>query len=230
MKIGMSRISMIGRAVLCVSLAGCATAPGEKDGPDGRVAGAVGGAVLGCVAGALTGHGCAKGVVVGTVVGFAAGWAYESRKTASAQEVNDKYARQGVPIPANEVRVQDARFTLQPGAVVKQGEKFAAIADIDVVGGGKTVPKITHQATLLQANGKEVGTRSVPVDKVDGAGGFQSRLSYDLPKGMPGTYTVVNSIRADGAEVKKSFQFRVVIDERSQVTSLAQVGHADSEP
>lgn len=207
-------------SVLCISIVGCASVPDA--GGDARITGTLGGALLGCIAGELSGHGCARGAAVGAVVGLAAGWVHESRKTASAQEVNNRYAQQGIKIPRNEVRIQDVRLTALPGELVKQGEEIEIVSDIDLIGSGAVAPQIIHEATLLGQNGQKLGFQTVTVDKVDGAGAYRSSLGYTIPKGKPGTYTVVNSVRVGNTEQSKNFRFHVVVDEHGRATMFAQ--------
>lgn len=93
----------IAAAVALVFLAtssGCATNPDgsfkkNADGTfvvDDKAKGALIGAAAGCALGSATGAGCAKGAVVGAVAGFLIGWYFESKKIASAAEVNKQYA------------------------------------------------------------------------------------------------------------------------------------------
>lgn len=93
----------IAAAIALVFLAtssGCATNPDgsfkkNADGTfvvDDKAKGALIGAAAGCALGSATGAGCAKGAVVGAVAGALIGWYFESKKIASAAEVNKEYA------------------------------------------------------------------------------------------------------------------------------------------
>ncbi|NJD36223.1 MAG: glycine zipper family protein [Betaproteobacteria bacterium] len=86
--------------VFLATSSGCATNPDgsfkkDADGSyvmDDKAKGALIGAAAGCALGSATGAGCAKGAMVGAIAGVLIGWYFESKKIASAAEVNKQYA------------------------------------------------------------------------------------------------------------------------------------------
>lgn len=219
---------------LIASLAACAAPEGDRRGQRGAGAGSSGaaenaaagaaiGAVAGCALATLAGKKCAQGAAIGAAMGAAIGWTTYSEKVATAQTVNNEARRQGVAVPANEIRLKDYQVYSTASVARPGGEPLRVVGDIKLVGEAQRVPEVVQSMTLLKANGEKASDKPqiARVERVDGAGQYRAVGIYKIPRGMEqGQYTVQSVLLLDGVEVaRRSAVFQVA---QSAAPALAQ--------
>lgn len=166
--------------------------------------GAIAGAAAGCALAKLVGEKCADGAAIGAVLGAVLGWSVSSEKTGSAQAANTAAKQAGLPVPANEIRLQ--QYTLTPSASQVQagGAPLQVVGDITLYGNSASKPDVLQSMLLYQANGE--ATSDMPqiarLEKVDGAGRYRATGVYKIPRGMaPGPYLVQSELLINGKRV-----------------------------
>lgn len=185
------------------------TAPAASGKSDNSTAsnvgtGAIAGAAAGCALAKLVGEKCADGAAIGAVLGAVLGWSISSEKTGSAQAANTAAKQAGLPVPANEIRLQ--QYTLTPSASQVQagGAPLQVVGDITLYGNSARKPDVRQSMLLYQANGE--ATSDTPqiarLEKVDGAGRYRATGVYKIPRGMaPGPYLVQSELLINGKRV-----------------------------
>ncbi|KQW96665.1 hypothetical protein ASC94_07460 [Massilia sp. Root418] len=238
----MKRTSSLGFS-LCTSLtlsaallAGCAAPDnGGRYGPrnegsssDGSAAqnaaaGAAIGAVAGCALAAMAGKKCAQGAAIGAAMGAAIGWTTYSEKVANAQTVNNEARREGLAVPANEIRLKQYEVYSTASVARAGGEPVQVVGNIKLYGQSQRVPEVVQSMTLLKANGEKASDKPqiARVERIDGAGHYRAVGVYKIPRGMEqGQYTVQSVLLLDGREVaRRTAMFQVA---QSSVPALAQ--------
>ena len=166
--------------------------------------GAIAGAAAGCALAKLVGEKCADGAAIGAVLGAVLGWSVSSEKTGSAQAANTAAKQAGLPVPTNEIRLQ--QYTLTPSATQVQagGAALQVVGDITLYGNSARKPDVRQSMVLYQANGE--ATSDTPqiarLEKVDGAGRYRATGVYKIPRGMaPGPYLVQSELLINGKRV-----------------------------
>lgn len=166
--------------------------------------GAIAGAAAGCALAKLVGEKCADGAALGAVLGAVLGWSVSSEKTGSAQAANTAAKQAGLPVPANEIRLQ--QYTLTPSATQVQagGAALQVVGDITLYGNSTRKPDVRQSMLLYQANGE--ATSDTPqiarLEQVDGAGRYRAVGVYKIPHGMaPGPYLVQSELLINGKRV-----------------------------
>lgn len=239
-----------------VTSSGCATNPDgsfkkNADGTfvvDDKAKGALIGAAAGCALGSAAGAGCAKGAVVGAVAGFLIGWYFESKKIASATEVNKQYAAEAAaaskkaPPPkkgAAPTQVKSDVATLPPrndvvpasfstkvttAAPDASGQKEVQLtSNTDMIGYGDKVPEVQQKYAIYDENNKLVEEKTEKVAAVDGAGRYQSNSKFKLPAEAKGkNYTVKTSLVSNNKTYKEnSYKVAFADDGRLIVLAMA---------
>lgn len=217
--------------ILSVLVTACATNPDgslktNKDGSyqmDDRAKGAMIGAAAGCAIGSVTGRGCVGGAVVGAAVGFLIGWYFESKKVASAEQVNKEYKSKGKKIPKDEIKPVAFNSNIKSSPPSASGEKEVQItANTDLVGYGDKVPELKQQYAIYDEKNELVETKTEKIAAVDGAGRYQTESKFKLPASAKGKkYRVETTLIADNKEVKSNkYQVSFLDDGRFLVASL----------
>lgn len=220
-------------------LSACATNPDGSFKLDEKATGALIGAAAGCAVGAAAGKGGAKGCLVGAAIGAAAGymigWYFESRKIASAQEVNREYEQQGKGkaqgkakgktdvVPKNDV--VPAKFDTQINAVPPdaQGQREVQItSNTDLIGYGDKVPVVQQKYAIYDEQNNLVEEKTETVTAVDGAGRFQTNSKFKLPANAQGkNYTVKTTLMANNKVYKENpYKITVLDGQILQVAAL----------
>ncbi|BAO31359.1 YMGG-like glycine zipper-containing protein [Sulfuritalea hydrogenivorans] len=212
---------------------GCATNPDgsfkkNEDGTfviDDKAKGALIGAAAGCALASATGSDCAKGAVIGAVAGFLIGWYFESKKIASAQQVNKEYASSKTSAPPRK-DVVPASFSTQvkeapPDA---SGQKEIQLtSNTDMIGYGDKVPQVQQKYAIYDENNKLVEEKTEKVAAVDGAGRYQTNSKFKLPASAKGkTYTVKTALVSNNKTYKEnSYKVAFADDGRVMVLAMA---------
>lgn len=223
-------------AVLATS-SGCATnADGSfKKNADGtyvvdeKAKTALVGAAAGCALGSATGAGCAKGAVVGAVAGFLIGWYFESKKIASAQEVNKEYAsaknkRDKIEPPKKDVVPASFSTKVTESPPDASGQKEVQLtSNTDMIGYGDKVPEVQQKYAIYDENNKLVEEKTEKVAAVDGAGRYQSNSKFKLPADAKGkTYTVKTALVSNNKTYKEnSYKVAFAGDGHMMVLAMA---------
>jgi len=179
---------------------------GTGSAAENAAAGAAIGAVAGCALAALAGKKCAQGAAIGAAMGAAIGWTSYSEKIATAQTVNNEARRQGIPVPANEIRVKDYQVYSTSSVARAGGEPLRVVGEIKLYGESQRVPEVVQSMTLLKANGEKASDKPqiARVERIDGAGQYRAVGVYKIPRGMEqGQYTVQSVLLLDGLEVAR---------------------------
>lgn len=196
----------------------CVTNPDGTQRLDDRATGALIGAAAGClIAGA--GKNCAKGALAGAAVGFLIGWYFESKKIASAQQINAEYAKAGKSVPKKEVLPAAFTPSVQSGTPNASGEREIAVtATTDLTGYGDKVPVVEQRYAIYDENNKLVEEKKERVAAVDGAGRYQTQSKFKLPADAKGkNYTVQTSLVSND-KVYKANSYKVTFNEWSGFT------------
>jgi hypothetical protein len=238
-----------------ITSSGCATNPDgsfkkNADGTfvvDDKAKGALIGAAAGCALGSATGAGCAKGAVVGAVAGFLIGWYFESKKIASAAEVNKQYAAEAAaskkapppkkgaaatPVksdvvivpPKNDVVPASFNTKVTTAPPDASGQKEVQLtSNTDMIGYGDKVPEVQQKYAIYDENNKLVEEKTEKVAAVDGAGRYQSNSKFKLPADAKGkNYTVKTSLVSNNKTYKEnSYKVAFADDGRLIVLAMA---------
>ena len=216
---------------LSILVSACATNPDgslkkNKDGSyqmDDRAKGALIGAAAGCALANATGKDCVKGAAIGAVAGFMIGWYFESKKVASAQQVNNEYKKKGTKIPRNEIKPAAFNSNVKSAPSTASGEKEIQItANTDLVGYGDKVPELKQQYAIYDEKNNPVETKTEKIASVDGAGRYQTESKFKLPASAKDkNYRVETSLLADNKVIKSNkYQVSFLEDGRFLVASL----------
>lgn len=201
----------------------CATNPDGTTRLDDRATGALIGAAAGCAVGAAVkgGKGCAVGAAAGAAAGFLIGWYFESKKVASAAQVNTEYQKKGQVVPKNEVRPAKFETAVKPGAADKDGQREVLVtSNTDLIGYGDKAPEVTQKYALYDENNQLVEEKSERVAAVDGAGRYQTESKFKLPPAAKGKkYTVKTTLLADNKPYKES-SYKVAVNDEGMPSAL----------
>jgi hypothetical protein len=198
---------------------GCATNPDgsfkkNEDGTfvvDEKAKSAMIGAAAGCALASATGSDCVTGAVVGAVAGFLIGWYFESKKIASAQQVNKEYAstkKTATTLQPPKKDIIPASFTSQvteapPDAAGQKEVKLTS--NTDMIGYGDKVPEVQQKYAIYDENNKLVEEKTEKVAAVDGAGRYQTNSKFKLPASAKGkTYTVKTALVSNNKTYKEN--------------------------
>jgi hypothetical protein len=217
--------------VFLASSSGCATNPDgsfkkNADGTfvvDDKAKGALIGAAAGCALASATGSDCVKGAVVGAVAGFLIGWYFESKKIASAQEVNKEYASAKKTAPPKKDIVPASFSTkVTEAAPDASGQKEVQLtSNTDMIGYGDKVPEVQQKYAIYDENNKLVEEKTEKVAAVDGAGRYQSNSKFKLPAEAKGkTYTVKTALVSNNKTYKEN-SYKVAFADDGRVIVLA---------
>lgn len=205
----------------------CATNPDGSTRIDGRAVGVGLGAVVGCgLAVAATGknESCLAGAAVGAAAGLLIGWYFESKKIASASEVNNEYQSKGRPVPKDKVvPVADSvRNEVKTTSAGKDEREVQLTSTTDLVGYGDRAPRMTQQYALYDdQKGQVVDNKTEALSAVDGAGRYQTKSKFKLPANAKGKrYHVETTVLADGKPVKKS-SYNIAFNDQGEPMLLA---------
>jgi hypothetical protein len=217
--------------VFLVTSSGCATNPDgsfkkNADGSfvvDKKAQGALIGAAAGCALGSATGAGCAQGAVVGAIAGFLISWYFESKKVASAQEVNKEYATaKTVAPPRNDVVPASFSTKVSEAKPDASGQKEVQLtSNTDLIGYGDKVPQVQQKYAIYDENNKLIEEKTEKLAAVDGAGRYQSTSKFKLPAEAKGKkYTVKTSLVANNKTYKES-SYKVAFADDGHMIMLA---------
>ncbi len=217
--------------LLSVLVSGCATNPDGtlKRGEDGslqldeKAKAALIGAAAGCGVAVAAGKDCATGAVVGAVAGFLISWYFESKKIASAEQVNKEYKKKGVKISKEEIKPVAFKSDIKTAPPAANGEKEVQItANTDMVGYGDKVPKLEQQYAIYDDKDKLIETKTEKIAAVDGAGRYQTQSKFKLPASAKGKqYRVETNLLANDKVVKgNKYQVSFIDEGRILVASL----------
>jgi hypothetical protein len=185
--------------------------------------GAAIGAVAGCALAALAGKKCAQGAAIGAAMGAAIGWTTYSEKVANAQTVNNEARREGLAVPANEIRLKQYDVFSSASVARAGGDPVQVVGNIKLYGQSQRVPEVVQSMTLLKASGEKASDKPqiARVERIDGAGHYRAVGVYKIPRGMEqGQYTVQSVLLLDGREVaRRTAMFQVA---QSAAPTLAQ--------
>lgn len=214
---------------------GCATNPDgsfkkNEDGTfimDEKAKGALIGAAAGCALASATGSDCAKGAVVGAVAGFLISWYFESKKIASAQQVNKEYAsvknkKDRIEPPKKEVIPASFNTQLKEAPPDASGQKEIQLtSNTDMIGYGDKVPEVQQKYAIYDENNKLVEEKTEKVAAVDGAGRYQTNSKFKLPASAKGkNYTVKTTLVSNNKTYKEN-SYKVAFADDGRVIVLA---------
>jgi len=184
----------------------CVTNPDGSKRMDDRATGALIGAAAGCALASATGHSCLAGAAVGAAVGFMIGWYFESKKVASANQVNNEYKKKGQIIPKDEVKPAKFETVVKPGVPEKDGQREVQVtSNTDLIGYGDKAPEVTQKYAIYDENNKLVEEKSERVAAVDGSGRYETNSKFKLPASAKGKkYTVKTTLLADNKTYKET--------------------------
>ncbi|MER2624205.1 MAG: glycine zipper domain-containing protein [Accumulibacter sp.] len=173
---------------------------------DDRATGALIGAAAGCALASATGHSCLAGAAMGAAVGFMIGWYFESKKVASASQVNNEYKKKGQIIPKDEVKPAKFETVVKPGVPEKDGQREVQVtSNTDLIGYGDKAPEVTQKYAIYDENNKLVEEKSERVAAVDGSGRYETNSKFKLPASAKGKkYTVKTTLLADNKTYKET--------------------------
>ncbi len=196
----------------------CATNPDGSTRMDDRATGALIGAAAGCAVGAAVngGKGCLVGAAAGAAVGFLIGWYFESKKIASASDVNAEYKKKkGQVVPKDDVKPAKFDTVVKPGVPEKDGQREVQVtSNTDLIGYGDKAPEVTQKYAIYDENNKLVEEKSERVAAVDGAGRYQTDSKFKLPASAKGKkYTVKTSLVANNQTYKENSYKVSVLDD-----------------
>ncbi|ACV33404.1 YMGG-like glycine zipper-containing protein [Accumulibacter sp.] len=196
----------------------CATNPDGSTRMDDRATGALIGAAAGCAVGAAVngGKGCLVGAAAGAAVGFLIGWYFESKKIASANDVNAEYKKKkGQVVPKDDVKPAKFDTVVKPGVPEKDGQREVQVtSNTDLIGYGDKAPEVTQKYAIYDENNKLVEEKSERVAAVDGAGRYQTDSKFKLPASAKGKkYTVKTSLVANNQTYKENSYKVSVLDD-----------------
>ena len=196
----------------------CATNPDGSTRMDDRATGALIGAAAGCAVGAAVngGKGCLVGAAAGAAVGFLIGWYFESKKIASANDVNAEYKKKkGQVVPKDDVKPAKFDTVVKPGVPEKAGQREVQVtSNTDLIGYGDKAPEVTQKYAIYDENNKLVEEKSERVAAVDGAGRYQTDSKFKLPASAKGKkYTVKTSLVANNQTYKENSYKVSVLDD-----------------
>ena len=207
--------------MLCTA---CVTNPDGTTRLDDRATGALIGAAAGCAVGAAVhgGKGCAVGAVAGAAVGFMVGWYFESKRIASASEVNAEYKRKGQVVPTTEVKPAKFDTVVKTGAPDSSGQREVQVtSNTDLIGYGDKTPEMSQQYALYDEKNNLVEEKTERVAAVDGAGRYQTNSKFKLPESAKGKkYTVKTTMLADNKPYKEN-TYKVAVLDNGFVLALA---------
>ena len=217
--------------ILSLLVSGCAMNPDGsfKRNPDGsyqmddKAKGALIGAAAGCGVAAAAGKDCATGAAIGAIAGFMIGWYFESKKVASAQQVNAEYKSKGAKIAKNEIRPVAFNSSIKSPPPAANGEKEIQItSNTDLVGYGDKVPEMKQQYAIYDEKNNLVESRTEKIASVDGAGRYQTESKFKLPASAKGKkYRVETSLVANDQVVKSNkYQVSFLDDGKFMIASL----------
>lgn len=193
-------------AVGVALLSACATNPDGTMRLDDRAAGALLGAAAGCGVASLIGSSkdCAKGAAAGALAGLLIGWHFESKRVASAEQVNREYAARG-QVAKDSIEPVAFETKVRNTGTSPQGERSVEVtSNTDLVGYGDRTPTLQQRYAIFDEKNQIVETKTEAI-AADGAGRYQTTSSFTLPaeaKGKP--YKVESTLIADGKEVKSN--------------------------
>lgn len=202
----------IAAVVACAFLAtACTTNPDGTYTIDEKAKGALLGAAAGCGLAAATGGKCLQGAVVGAIAGFLISWYFESKKVASAQQINQEYAAKRVDgkkyrVPDKEIKPVAFTSDVTTAPPAANGEREVSItSNTDLVGYGDKVPAMQQKYAIYDENDKLIETKTEKIAAVDGAGRYQTSAKFKTPADAKGkTYRVETTLLANNKEVKKN--------------------------
>jgi uncharacterized protein YcfJ len=176
---------------------------------DDRATGALIGAAAGCAVGAAVtgGKGCLVGAAAGAAVGFLIGWYFESKKIASANDVNAEYKKKkGQVVPKDDVKPAKFETVVKPGVPEKDGQREVQVtSNTDLIGYGDKAPEVTQKYAIYDENNKLVEEKSERVAAVDGSGRYETNSKFKLPASAKGKkYTVKTTLLADNKTYKET--------------------------
>lgn len=226
-----TRRRIVAVTTLSILMSACATNPDgsfktNKDGSyqmDDKAKGALIGAAAGCAVASAAGKDCVAGAAVGAIAGFIISWYFESKKVASAQQVNKEYKSKGMKVPKNEIKPVAFNSSIKSAPPAASGEKEVQItANTDLVGYGDKTPELKQQYAIYDEKNNLVETKTEKIASVDGAGRYQTESKFKLPASAKGKkYRVETSLVADDKVVKNNkYQVSFLDDGHFLVASL----------
>ncbi|MDD4928558.1 MAG: hypothetical protein PHP85_04695 [Gallionella sp.] len=226
-----SRRFIVSVTMVSVLLSACATNPDGslKRNPDGtlqideKAKVALIGAAAGCGVAVAAGKDCVTGAVIGAVAGFLIGWYFESKKVASAEQVNKEYKKKGVKVARDEIRPVSFSSNVKTAPPTPKGEKEVQItANTDLIGYGDKVPVLQQKYAIYDDKDKLVETKTEKIAAVDGAGRYQTQSKFKLPAAARGKqYRVETTLLSDNKAVKSNkYQVSFLDDGRFMVAGL----------
>jgi len=187
-------------------LAACATNPDGSLRLDDRATGALIGAAAGCGVASLIGSSkdCAKGAAAGAIAGFLIGWHFESKRIASAEQVNREYAAQR-KVSKDSIEPVAFKTQVRKTSTSPEGERNVEVtSNTDLVGYGDRTPKLQQRYAIYDEKNQVVESKTETID-AEGAGRYQTKSSFTLPAEAKGKrYKVESTLIADGKEVKSN--------------------------
>ena len=214
-------------------LSACATNPDGSISIDEKAKAALMGAVAGCAVGAAVKgtKGCGVGAVVGAAAGFMIGWYFESKKIATAKQVNATYEQQNkaavkgkaVPLPKTEIVPVKFENQVTTAPADPSGQKEVQVtSNTDLVGYGDKVPVVQQKYALYDEKNNLVEEKTEKIAVVDGAGGYQTKSKFKLPADAKDkNYTVKTALVTDGKTYKENtYKVTLVGDQTIVIASL----------
>lgn len=203
---------------VATAVSGCATTGGTAGGQADRcnpwATGAMG-AVLGAALGATRdSDAAAKGAIAGAAIGALSCMAINasSRKTQSAEAVEDEYRRTHATLPATPtVLAYDTHIS--PGNTITGGQNVEITSELKIVeGSSQKISSVREELVLLDPEGKEFRRVGKDVNSNVG-GGYENKFAFAFPKGVSqGVYGVRTELLVNDEVVgQNSDDMRLVI-------------------
>jgi hypothetical protein len=148
------------------------------------------------------------------------GWYFESKKVASAEQVNEEYKSKGMKVSQNEIKPVAFNSNFKSAPPTASGEKEVKItANTDLVGYGDKVPNLKQQYSIYDEKNNLVETKTEKIAAVDGAGRYKTESKFKLPASAKGKkYRVETALLAENKVVKKNkYQVSFLDDGRFMV-------------
>ena len=187
--------------IAAILATGCVTNPDGTVTLSDKAKSAIIGAAAGCAIASAAGKECAKGAAVGAAAGLLIGWYFESRKVASAQQINKEYSDPKRKIQPPKNAIVPAAFT----STVSENKNAAGEKDVeitsntDLIGYGSKPPAVEQRYAVYDERNNLVETKTEKIAAVDSAGRYETKSKFKIPKDAQGKkYTVKTELVADG--------------------------------
>jgi uncharacterized protein YcfJ len=211
--IGYRGRAIAGATAAALSLGACQSPGGN--GTDTRITGVAVGALTGCLIGKATGGDCATGAVLGGAAGFLIGWYFESKKVASAAQINNEYQRNGTRIPKQEVVPVAFASDFKQNTKTNGEREVKITSTTDMIGYGDKKPDVKQKYAIYDEKNTLVEEKTERIAAIDGPGRYQTNSSFST--GNEGKrYTVKTTLIADNKAYRER-TYKVAFDQEGRM-------------